>query len=199
MNTHENRAKVKAQVDKYMALARELYPEHAHDIRYDEIDFTLKGVTAGMYQRRNGIRRLRFNMTAFSVEGGEDHLINQTCPHEVAHLVQYVVGPLCRKSNPSHGHIWKRIMRQFGVPAQRCHSLPLPKTRTVARPYAYACACKVHNLTLTIHRKMQNGQRRICRKCRNELTFSPNGSSVTPTQEINKAAELAKKLSQFGI
>jgi predicted SprT family Zn-dependent metalloprotease len=65
-------------------------------------------------------------------------------------------------------------MRDFGIRAERCHSLPLPKARVSSQPkYTYHCACRTFDISSLIHGKMQRGQVRRCVKCRVSLTFGP--------------------------
>jgi predicted SprT family Zn-dependent metalloprotease len=44
--------------------------------------------------------------------------VEQIIPHEVAHIIAYVV-----YSDEGHGKVWKFVMRALGKPADRCHHL----------------------------------------------------------------------------
>lgn len=104
------------------------------DIRYD-----LKGRSAGQAGgRRNRITGenhfyLRFNREA--IEKHWDEQVNQTIPHEVAHLVAFAHPRLGAKN---HNYVWQRIDRSLGGTGERCHNMELTpaKRRTVTR-YLY--------------------------------------------------------------
>ena len=75
--------------------------------------------------------------------------LNQTVPHEVAHLVDYKKNGLQYKHTRrgrqliAHGPSFYRIMRDFGVKEKRTHSMDVSKVRTKRRTtkYIYACVC----------------------------------------------------------
>lgn len=157
------------QVKRYCDKANELYGIHLDPI----IKFNLKGTTAGT--ANPATNTLRFNMTALKVAGGWEHLLNETVPHEVAHLVQYsnCNWPKNRRSNPPHGVYWKKVMMSFGVEPERCHSLDLPKAR-VQKKWNYTCRCRSHQLSTRLHNQIRKGQqKRYCRTCKNEVRFNP--------------------------
>lgn len=125
--------------------------------------FDLKGRTMGIANHRDCV--LRFNLTALNVDGGWKHLLEETVPHEVAHLVQYAIGPKDRKTNPPHGKIWKGVMRQFGHKPEVYHSIDLPPAR-VRRTFEYLCGCKTHTISSVIHNRIKKGNSYRCRDCR---------------------------------
>ena len=47
-----------------------------------------------------------------------DHFIADTIPHEVAHLVDYIVF-----KEWGHGPSWKQVMRAYGLEPARCHNM----------------------------------------------------------------------------
>jgi SprT protein len=139
------------------------------------VSFDLKGRTAGQAFTSKGL--IKYNLAAYNVEGGIEHLINHTVPHEVAHMVQYnnPQWPNDRKSNSSHGNYWKLVMNHFGVEATRCHSLPLPTARTVKKQFKYVCGCKEWNLTAIRHNKIVRGTRVYsCPECKVVLRQNNN-------------------------
>lgn len=169
VNIHDAQNAIRLQVKHYCEMAESLYGV----VLNPEIRFDLKGRTAGTAQTKvNGQQILRFNLAALYVEGGWDHLYNDTVPHEVAHLVQYnnLDWPKSRKANPPHGRYWKGVMNQFGVKADRCHSLPLPKARQ-QRKWKYACSCKTWELSTTRHNKIRRGTSYSCPTCKTRLTY----------------------------
>ena len=169
-NIHDAKIALSLQVKEYVQQAEYLFGVELNPIvRYD-----LKGTTAGTAcTERDGTQILRFNLTGLHIDGVFDHLHDHTVPHEVAHLVQYnnTDWPTNRKANPPHGRYWQHVMRKFGVPADRCHSLPLPKARE-QRKWAYRCNCRTHNISTTKHNRMQKDPNSyICRVCKGPIRF----------------------------
>lgn len=167
-NLHDAKQAILLQVKDYCEQAEILFGVKINPA----VKFDLKGTTAGQAVFKKGEYYLRFNLGALQVEGGWDHLYNDTVPHEVAHLVQrlHPDWPKSRKANPSHGIYWRRVMKAFQVEANRCHSLPLPKARQ-QRKWAYTCACMTHEVSTTLHNKMVKGQIRICELCKAQVTY----------------------------
>lgn len=168
MTITEAKNQILAQVKVYTERAERLYGIKINPT----VCFKLKGRVTG--KAHTGKNKLQFNLTALEVEGGWNHLLNNTVPHEVAHLVQYTMPswPKDRKNNPPHGQYWKKVMRDFGVKADRCHSLAMPKTRNQVR-YPYHCGCRTHAISSTIHNRIQKGRKYQCLSCKVWLTFGP--------------------------
>ena len=104
------------------------------------ISYKLKGMSAGQARcRRNGVTgkaidlELRFNQEAISKNW--DHMVKETIPHEIAHLVAYAFPHLGAKN---HDRGWQRIARSLGCNGDRCHTIDLTpaKKRTTMR-YRY--------------------------------------------------------------
>jgi SprT protein len=47
-----------------------------------------------------------------------DHMIVDTIPHELAHLVAYTI-----HGDPGHGKGWYSVLKQMGIQTTRCHSM----------------------------------------------------------------------------
>lgn len=74
-----------------------------------------------------------------------EEYINQTIPHEVAHLGVHQVYRVGRgQVVDAHGHQWKNMMvNVLGIPADRCHSMTVPEGVRVGKPkpkYNYTCS-----------------------------------------------------------
>jgi SprT protein len=95
----------------------------------------------------------------------EDYL-NQTIPHEVAHLFQRVLAP----NERSHGPIWQRLMRKIGLQPRRCHSYD---TTISARyeSFTYICTCTKHRISKIVHNKILKGKQYKCKSCKSDITF----------------------------
>lgn len=164
--TSQARQEIRDEVNRFLNIAALKLGVNIEGVT---VDFNLTGRTMGTAQA-GAVKKLRFNLTALQVEGGWDHLFNHTVGHEVAHLVQYLnpAWPKDRRANPPHGAYWKTVMRAFGLKAQRCHSVALPKAR-VQRKWAYTCGCGPHNVSTTLHKRMLRGGRYRCGKCKSEI------------------------------
>ena len=87
-----------------------------------------------------------------------EYVVNQTVPHEVAHVVAYSV-----YSNAIRGHgvEWSRIMRLFGCEPNRCHELNVSTINQLRnrKNYTIQCTCgKLLEITSNRATKMKNGK-----------------------------------------
>ncbi len=95
------------------------------------------------------------------LEKFEDEIINQTLPHELAHL--YVDHHYKRRTRP-HGKEWQQAMIKMGLEPKRCHSLALTPSRKTQR-FAYGCRCTTHIVGVVRHNRIRRGVRYHCRDC----------------------------------
>lgn len=130
-------------------------------INLDHVRFDLKGKAAGQAIKNGDWYEIRVN-PEIAAQNWEEYL-NQTIPHEVAHIVQYQIYPYCG----GHGRAWKGIMRVFGKDPKRCHDYDLTNvTVRRQRRIRYECepGCE-HMLTMTRHNKIQRkGDKYRCNK-----------------------------------
>ena len=83
------------------------------------LSFKLKGTTAGYAQY--DIHTVKLN-PVFLMENTRD-MIEDTIPHEVAHLVVYAVYFVRMRTYPKpHGNEWKSVMFALGLNPTRCHN-----------------------------------------------------------------------------
>lgn len=140
-----------------------------------------------------------------------DEQLNDTLPHEFAHLVAIFLYGLPsrvvvrkvrgirmkRLRYDYHGEDWRLIMTWLGQPlASRCHTFDDSKARlrSVDKPFRYSCGCKdfFHDVTGRVHKKEQlsisGGYK--CKRCKRPITFigtvvngefKPKGTPNTPT------------------
>jgi SprT protein len=106
------------------------------DLPTPRITFDLRGHCAGQYVRKLERETLRFNFDLLNRYPQE--MLDQTVPHEVAHLVARHVH-MGRRIR-SHGREWQAIMRFFGCEPSRCHNMETTPARQT-RKYAVACDC----------------------------------------------------------
>lgn len=110
------------------------------------------------------LREWKIKINPEFLEQYPDKIISRTVPHEVAHLVAYKVYPYAKQH---HGPEWKSVAVKLGTEPTRCHSMHLPSKQ----PHTYVCSCQKFHVSNLIHRKIQNGQRRFCPKCKKYLVY----------------------------
>jgi len=138
-----------------------------------EINFNLKGRSAGMYRRRGRLgkvkREIRYNTFIFS-KYFEDNL-KTTVPHEVAHYVSDIAYGL--KNIKPHGVEWKNIMATFGADASvtadyDLSGIPLRRKTT----YTYSCRCREHELGPVRHKRISSRRNQYyCSYCKQLLVI----------------------------
>lgn len=157
-------AEVQELTLNYIARASQIYSKSFDAI---PIKFDLRGKCAGMYRRNGRERLIRFNPWLFAKY--YKHSIEQTIPHEVAHYITDCLWTF-RKVKP-HGKEWKSVMQAFGVEPKvtgdfDLAGIPVKQYQRVA----YSCGCKIHQLSLIRHRRVQSGQSEYrCRNCQQLL------------------------------
>jgi SprT protein len=137
--------------------------EHAYT--WPTVTFDLKGRTAGEAWASD----IRLNIHL--LHEFYDEMLNQTLPHEIAHCVviqKYGYGA------PSHGYDWKEVMRAFGLPPNRTHTMPTKAARVHPRPHRYVChVCgKQWKLTNRMHNSIQSGRGRRCNRCKSPIYYA---------------------------
>lgn len=155
----KNEALVEARTLKVIRKAMDLYD--VPELEFAKIRFDIRGHRiAGQAWHEFGTYGLRFHPKACA-----EHLVeilNNTIPHEVAHLVTFAN----RTLGYNHNRGWKRICMALGGNSTRCHSLdlggPSKEQRAIARrarrPYVYTDTYGViHHLTKQRHKKIVAG------------------------------------------
>lgn len=184
----DTRAKIMHEVNHWLDVAEAHYGR-----KFDvaAIRVKIRGRVAGraLFYPRQGTAELHL-----SVEGVREHLdymIDQTIPHEVAHVVQRHLD----RTSQAHGALWQSIMRLFGKPAKRCHDLPLSRARDVrnTRPFRYVCGCREHYVGHQRHRRAQAGTATYkCTTCRQPIQYRP-GETRGASEPVKKAAEAPRR------
>ena len=116
------------------------------------VRFDLKGTCTGRAERLGSQDYIRINPEA--VDKDLDYILNNTVPHEVAHLVCYVKFPRER----GHGKYWKSVCTKLGYEnPSRCHNIDLTPTRKT-RKWLYVLDCGEEVILKTNrHKKVLNG------------------------------------------
>lgn len=76
-----------------------------------------------------------------------DHILNETIPHEVAHMVEFEL-----YNKLSHSLRWERICKSLGGNPKRCHQL-----KTATKKYVYNVNGSIIELSIRYHNKIQKG------------------------------------------
>lgn len=136
------------------------------------VSFYLRGATAGTATLQKN--HIRIN-PALYIRNKKD-MLEQTVPHEVAHLVAWRVF-----HDKGHQAGWKSVMGHFGLKADRCHTMDVSEVKQAytRRRFLYNCSCRNdHQLTSQKHAKMISDPHAfICKNCRTFITFS--GKNIT--------------------
>jgi SprT protein len=135
------------------------------------IDFSLRGRCAGQARVDHEDRTsLRINQQL--LRENLDDFLNQTIPHEVAHLVVNWQFRKKRKKLRPHGQEWQTVMRNcFDLEPKRCHSYQTTPARVVPRPFLYSCSCREHHLTNIMHNRLSRSYQALCKTCNTKITF----------------------------
>jgi len=146
--SESQKAEVVAATEDCIKKAGQLYDRQFSSL---PVLFDLKGSCAGMYQRRDASRHIRYNPWLFAKHYA--YSLRQTVPHEVAHYVADCLwGIRCIKP---HGKEWRSVMTALGAEpvATAKYSLEGIPVRQYQR-FSYQCECQVHQLTAIRHRRV---------------------------------------------
>jgi len=179
---------VETKILEIMEFLQKRYPHK--NLKLPVYNFKQSGAVAGRaYSFEN---KMELNPDYF-VSDLKD-MIDQTIPHELAHLVSYQLYGL---AGSGHGRYWKSVMQSMaslGVECKRCHDMDMThvKTRKVNKPHKYVCLChnRIHNLTNLKHNKIQRGCGYRCITCRGGLI--PFNPSLNIFGEQKKVLNLAQ-------
>lgn len=117
-----------------------------------EVRFDLKGNSAGQAMLKGGNLILRFNQEA--IEKSYREMVEDTIPHEVAHLVCFV-DPSYGKS---HDEGWTKVAKSLGGSGNRIHQIELTKARRVRRYFYVLTDGSELALTKDQHTRLQESQ-----------------------------------------
>jgi len=165
--------------------------------------FDLTGTTAGTADPRAHVLRFQPVLAA----GHWDDFLNNTVPHEVAHLVDYDVNNKLeaqmqarmaavqnhalfgnwgrrarRPKRDIHGDSWRAVMRVLGINwAARCHQYDVANVARRKARHEYRCTC---GDTITLgpkhHNAVQRGHRIVHKSCRGVISAMMLIGRVTP-------------------
>lgn len=114
--------------------------------------FDLRGRAAGIAGRDWRGYYMRFNIDMMT-NAGWDHLIKDTVPHELAHIVCFYEPRLGR----NHDYGWARVCQQLGGNGERTHKELV--TYANGKTFYYTSSTgQVVALSIQRHRKVQRGE-----------------------------------------
>lgn len=159
---------VMEKIDECMAIARKTWPH----VTFDDptVSYDLRGTTAGRAYDAKWLIKLNAVLLMENV----DEMVNDTVPHELAHLLDGKLHPETRNSRVSvtrtgqvrrtkrslHGPTWKSIMRVLGVNPERTHSMDTTRARVrQTTRYPYICKCCTSEVLMgpKQHKRAQQG------------------------------------------
>lgn len=104
----------------------EIYPRL---VKFDCPRITLNG----RFSKAAGMCYMEDNHIALSLKYyifNQKHIITDTLVHELAHQVDYNLhGLKDMKALQGHGPKWQKIMNDYGLPADRYHTLSIPNMK----------------------------------------------------------------------
>lgn len=148
-----NEQKIFDKCDEIVAIAEEKFNVDLSDVK---ITLDVRGRNAGIAQWRRTFGetsyKVRFNNAMINGDAFDD-MINDTVPHELAHIVCYMRPELGK----NHDAGWKRVCIALGGSGERCHSNKTVHAR--GRTYEYITSTKkIVRLGDKYHARVQNGE-----------------------------------------
>ncbi len=140
---------IQAKCKEVFAKAKQFWPH----LSFDDVpvSFDLKGRCAGMAHWGYQFYKMRFNRDMLRREAF-DHILNDTVPHEIAHIV-------CAKDprlGKNHDFGWASVCRKLGGSGKRTHNEDVVYGKGKTYEYTSTTGHKVR-LSEQRHRKIQFG------------------------------------------
>ncbi len=137
--------------DKIQSITQAYKAKHPNRIiPVTDIRFDLRGRSAGQAGCDRGQWVMRFNRDMM-VNQSWDHLINDTVPHELAHIIC-----MANQLDRGHGYLWAMTCRELGGNGERCHTEAV--TYAKGNTYVYTTSTgKTYNVSQVKHRRIQGG------------------------------------------
>lgn len=164
--------RVTARIKEVCRMANQLFRVDLKDLLTVEIRNC--GTAAGKASCRrygNSVVDLTLILNAQLVnEQDVSKLLEDTIPHEIAHLVCYVRPELGK----NHDRGWRRVCIMLGGSGDRCHRYDLEKARKT-RKAVYNINGNPTHIGLTVHKRIQSGAAytTVCQQSRQRVRISP--------------------------
>lgn len=197
--SEEIKARINAKLTECIGKAKARY---GRDFPMPKIVYRQLGTRAGTANWKTQVIELNSD---FLRNGHLEDMINNTVPHELAHLVCYTIhNPTVRMAWSGrrvvkpHGNEWRAIMKLiFGCDPDRTHDYSLEGVKLKGgKRHEYTCKCgKTFQISTTIHNKILRGSNRHCVKCKSSiwLKSAPKPASAVSIWERPREVVLASK------
>lgn len=162
-----------AALQTWVARANALFADD-YGARFDcpQLAFDLRGRVAGLAvyaSRKRSAEQDLIRLNPVLLERHPTEMIEDTIPHELAHLVAHrMFGPRIKP----HGREWRAVMAAFGKAPEVAHRMQVEPSRQLRR-FLYHCNCPSGvELTSIRHKRARRGTGYRCRKCGQRLRWS---------------------------
>ena len=157
------------------------------------VSLDLKGTCAGKaYHWEN-----RIKLNRFLLNQNPEEMINQTLPHEIAHVIAHIQYPFCKRG---HGPEWRSVMRMFGLEPDRCHEFNTSNVGTwKLKRFEWLCPCGPKTMAAIRHKRaLKNIRERgnsgyTCRKCKTYLAPGSAGQAGVQRAILDSAETRARR------
>jgi SprT protein len=173
--SHDKRKAIEAKIQECLDIAKKAYPAYASQFIMPQINYNLRGTTAG----KAFTRKWRIDLHPHFIETEWHVYLATTVPHEVAHLIAEAVSTTGRVH---HGPGWRRVMHQFGImDVKRCHQYDVTAVARRRTAYMYKCTkCeRTYDLGPKRHARLQYHPRAYWCKCKGNIVYQ---GTVAPTK-----------------
>lgn len=100
-----------------------------------------------------------FNKTL--MEANKEYFINDTIPHELAHIIAFVLF-----GDDGHGAKWYEVFeRMVGRPVERLHSMDVSAVKRKSKTYTMYCGCGEHEVSPQLMGWVRRGRTYTCNTC----------------------------------
>lgn len=139
--------------NEIVAKARQLFPAYAA-LSQHTVYFYETGRAAGL---AHGCSKVGYNVHVFAQD--PDRFINNTIPHEIAHIVVNAL-----RIGKGHDNTWKRVCNMLGGNSERCYSAEniTHKFARHRKQYEYRATCgTIIMLSDVRHNRLQSGKQSL--------------------------------------
>lgn len=193
---------LKQQCETKLAQCISIVEQH-YNIKMPAIDMTYDirgGHMAGQARTRRfptGQVIAKIRIHPIYLDQHPDEMVNQTVPHELAHVATRVLYP--RASH--HGYEWASVMAVLGVPAERLHHMKLQGVVSNSRKTQHAICQKCqHVFNVTPQMLVKMGKNKYTHKfggCHGDVKpINTIVGAPKPVVAKKVTAELGSKLQQ---
>lgn len=144
----QRKKEVVEKCHKLFERCKELY---GMDLSQVGIRFDLSGRNAGQAWKRGNHYYMRFNTEMMTRESW-NHIINETVPHEIAHIVCFM-NP---RKGSNHDYGWASVCRALGGSGRRCHNEDVVFGKGLTYEYTTTTGKKMR-ISQARHSKIQRG------------------------------------------